>query len=171
MIRSLTKKGRNFTGFTLIEVIVTIFIVTAGFLLLYTVFGLAIRHATQARDKLVAELVADGLVEEFSAHEYGEPLIHRYENKSLGSPWKKINYEGKTAYECKQELLTIIQGRKVRTTYRKIAWFENGSFVGDAKGDIDKIHITIEWIEATGLQASGVKKKYVETMPVRRRLD
>ena len=67
------KKGKNLKGFTIAEVLVSIFIVFTGFFVIISVIKLSALHATQGRHLVVAELIADSLIEEISAHNYGEP--------------------------------------------------------------------------------------------------
>ncbi len=154
----MKRKKRN--AFTIIEVLITIFIIVSGFLVLYSVFTMAIRHATQTRNLVVGELMADSLIEEMKAHPYGTPL---------SNDWKEVQpATNPPTWEKKKTLFAIIQGRKIVTTYVQRISFKNGSLIGKSNADEDLVYIGIYWVEGTGLHGSGVKKKYRETVSVRR---
>ena len=135
-------------GFTILEVLITIFIITSGFMILYTVFSMQIRHSLQSRSMISAEIIADSTIEEIKAHPYGEPIPKE---------WKEPVFTH--AY---------IHGRKITTEYKKDFNFENKSFIGEEEGDSDKVTIEITWTDATGIEGSGVTRKYKEIFLVRR---
>jgi hypothetical protein len=130
------------------EVLVSIFIIFTGFFIMITVFKLSALHATQSRHLVLAELVADSLIEEMSAHNYGDPAP---------ASWTEP-----------EEVLTVFQGRKLYVKYEKKIEYLNGSFVGKSKDDTDEIMITVKWVEGTGIHAKGVMKSYAEKLRVRR---
>ena len=143
------KEPSGASGFSMIEVIVTVFIIAAGFLLLYTVFSLHVRHSLLSRNRITAELIADSVIEEIKAHPYGDPAP---------DSWKKpvITY-------------AVIQGHRIMTTYKKdIQCTYNGSFVGKVPGYTDMVTVKLTWTEGTGTEGSGKTRTYKETIPVRR---
>lgn len=142
------KKSKNNRGFSLIEAIVTMIIIATGFLVLLNVFQLSSLHATQTRNRLVAELIADEMLEEINAHKFGTPAPQSWEEPTVVS--------------------VIIQGRKLKTTYTKKIEYTNNSFTGKSIGDYDFITITITWKEGTGVGGQMRVKQYEESTWVRR---
>ena len=146
----LDKTRRRF-GFTIIEAIITIFIIASGFLILFNVFILSMRSATASRNRMVAELLADSTLEEIRAHKYGT---------SQPDSWTK-------PYVVK----SIIQGKQNNVAFNRTITCANGSYFGTVPGDYDKITIIITWVEGTGRGSSGVTKKYKEAAWVRRAVE
>jgi prepilin-type N-terminal cleavage/methylation domain-containing protein len=144
----LRKPSLTKSGFTIMEVIVTLFILASGLLILFTVFTMTVRDATTNRNWMVAELIADSILEEIQDHEYGSPMP-----PSWNQP---------------QKLTAIIQGRSVVTTYERKITCLNGSFIGQTNGDYDQIEVVISWTEGSGPEGSGVTKSYREKVWVRR---
>lgn len=153
MIRKLKDKK----AFTMIEVIVTVFIVAAGFLIMFTVFELSIRQSVLARNYMLAQLIADSMIEEVQAHRYGEPQPERWTEP--------------------ETLIFVIQGRKNTTVFNKKISFDgkignvkgNGSFVDNSKeNNVDVITVTLTWNQATAVGGAGMQKTYKETLLVRR---
>ncbi len=143
------KTSRDYPGFTMIEVIITVFIIASGFLLLYTVFSLHVRQSLLARNRISVELIADSIIEEIQAHPYGEPAPDSWKNPN-------ITY-------------AIIQGHKIMITYKKEITFDNKSFIGETDGNSDMVTIKITWAEGTGTEGSGRLRTYKESVPVRRK--
>ncbi len=135
-------------GFTMTEVLVSMFIIFTGFFVLISVFKLSTLHATQSRHQVLAELVADSMIEEITAHDYGDP-----DPPSWTEP---------------QEMLSVFQGKKLYIKFEKIIEYKNGSFIGKTDDNTDEITIRIRWVEGTGLHAKGVTKNYQEKLKVRR---
>lgn len=137
------------SGFTIIEVLITIFIIASGFLVLFTVFQLHVLHATQSRNRIVAEIIADSLVEEMRAHYYGQTAP-----RSWTDPVK---------------IIAVINGFRIDTIYQKQIQYGNGSFTDqNVNQDTDTATITISWVEGTKIYGRGIQRKYVETLQVRR---
>lgn len=139
---------KNPQGFTMAEVLVSIFIIFTGFFIMITVFKLSALHATQSRHLVLAEVIADSLIEEMTAHTYGDPAP---------AYWTEP-----------EEVLTVFQGRKLQVKFEKKVEYLNGSFIGKTSDDNDEVMITIRWIEGTGMHAKGVTKVYAEKLRVRR---
>ncbi len=138
-------------GATIIEAIITIFVIASGFLILFNVFTLSMRSATASRNLTVAEIIADSTLEEIQAHKYGD----------------------KEPYSWSQPIIiaSVIQGHRSNIEFNRKIEYDNGSFIGDTDGEYDKITITISWVEGSGLGGSGVTKKYRESTWVRRSLE
>jgi prepilin-type N-terminal cleavage/methylation domain-containing protein len=135
-------------GFTMVEVIITILILTSGLLVLFTVFNMTIRDAVTSRNWMIAEMIADSMLEEILDHEYGTPMP---------SSWNKP-----------QEVKAIIQGRPVVITYTRKVTAKYGSFTGNVSGNYDQVDVTISWKEGTGPEGSPRIKHYNESVWVRR---
>lgn len=144
----MTIMRRSPHGFTMTEVLVSMFIIFTGFFVLITVFKLSTLHATQSRHLVLAEMIADSLIEEISAHDYGEPAP--------------------PAWTEPEEILSVFQGRKLNVQFEKVIEYKNSSFIGKSEDDTDEIDIKIRWVEGTGLHAKGVVKNYEEKLRVRR---
>lgn len=143
---SLIRKNRN--GLTIIEVLVSTFIIFTGFFIMISVFKLSTLHATQSRHQVLAEMVADSMIEEIIAHNYGDPAPPSWTEPV--------------------EILSVFQGRKLFVKFEKTIDYQNGSFINKGEGDTDEITIKIKWTEGTGLHARSVEKNYQEKLRVRR---
>ena len=150
MMKHLNRKKifPNNSGFTIIEVIITVFIIASGFLLLYTVFSLHVRQSLLTRNRISVELIADSIIEEIQAHPYGEPAP---------DSWKSPNLT-----------FAIVQGHKIMITYKKEITFDNKSFIGEGDDNSDMVTVKITWAEGTGIEGSGRLRTYKESVPVRR---
>ncbi|MCE1245160.1 MAG: hypothetical protein LWY06_00780 [Firmicutes bacterium] len=130
------------------EVVIATFIIFIGFFIMITVFKLSALHATQSRHLVIAQMIADSLMEEMRAHTYGDPA---------------------PAYWTEPEqVLTVFQGRKIQISFEKKIEYKNGSFIGKKDDDTDEVTVTIRWVEGTGPHAKGVVKNFAEKLRVRR---
>ncbi|MCD4782779.1 MAG: prepilin-type N-terminal cleavage/methylation domain-containing protein [Candidatus Eremiobacteraeota bacterium] len=139
-------------GFTIIEVIIAIFIISCGLMALFSTFSLSIRHATQSRNKVCVDVIADSMLEGVRAHRYGEPKPPSWEKPRM--------------------VLTVIQGKISQTTFHIKVKCKNQSFIDEKiNKDYDYVTIEITWSEGTGVGSRGIKRMHSETVPVRRGLD
>ena len=142
------KPSRKPSGFTMIEVIVTMVLLTSGLLVLFTVFNMSMRYTATSRNWVVAEFLADSLLEEILDHDYGTPMP-----PSWNEPRK---------------FRAILQGRPVVTSFTREVTAKYGSFTGENPGDYDQIDVVITWTEGTGPQGTPRTKSYYESVWVRR---
>ncbi len=141
-------RKKRLCGFTFTEILVSIFIIFAGFFVIISVLKLSALHATQSRHAIVARLIADSLIEEVTAHTYGEPAP---------PSWTEPHY-----------IISVFQGRKLNVKFERKIEYQNGSFVGNTEGDTDELLIIIKWAEGTGLHSRSVEKTYKERLRVGR---
>jgi prepilin-type N-terminal cleavage/methylation domain-containing protein len=147
-LTSVTQPLKKPGGFTMIEVLVTMVILTSGLMILFTVFNMVMRDASTTRNWMMAEIIADSLLEEILDHEYGTPIPPSW-NQS-------------------QQVKAIIQGRPSVITFEKKVTTQYGSFAGTGAGDYDQVDVKITWTEGTGPQGSARTKTYSESVWVRR---
>jgi type II secretory pathway pseudopilin PulG len=101
MIKKLTRKK----GFSLVEVIIASFIICSGFLVLLSVVVTSMKFSLQCRNRIFANIAANSILEELSAHSYGntepsfwhDPVIFKtyiqgHKEPSLVAYHKEINY-------------------------------------------------------------------------------
>ena len=147
-------------GFTLVEILVVVLIVTFGFLALLTVYTHNVRHATMTRDQLLGTLVCENVLAEIRDHRYGTPPPAWWGHSGQLSP---------------VEFRVVVQGRPVQTNFEKrvrTAPNGNGSFFdATKKQSTDTIEITVRWVEGTQDASAGVQKEFQWTMDVRREPD
>ncbi len=120
-------------GFTIIEVIVTIAVLVVGILVIISSFSLNLRESAQSRQRLLADVVLENLVEEVLAHPYGEPPP---------ASWTG----GKKSFEF------IVEGRRQLTEVTQNvlqASDGNGSYFGKSERDTDRLTLSVEWQEAS----------------------
>lgn len=119
-------------GFTLVEVLMALAVIAVALLVFLSVFSSSGHHAVQSRNRTVAVMLAQTLLDEFEAHPYGEP-------------------EPPSWQETTEEPVTVwVQGRKQEMVFHKEITCANGSFVGDSTENQDLITLTITWSEGVG---------------------
>lgn len=144
----------GFRGFTIIEVIVASMVLVVGVLVILSSFSVNLRQSTQTRERLQADLVLENLVEEVLAHPYGE---------QAPEAWNK----GQKSFEF------IVEGLPQKAEFVQQvspAKEGNGSFFGQAEGDVDKVTLSVSWTEAVGEGASAEDRSLSLDLTVRRDL-
>lgn len=145
-------------GFTIIEVIVTIAVLLTGILVIVSSFSMNLRQSSQTRERLLADVVMESLIEEVLAHPYGDPAPPTWNSNEM-------------------EFEYIIEGRAQQTKFvRTVALKQgtsNGSFFGqgaDDKQNLDQVTLKVTWTEPTGVGEAGVDKELSLDLTVRREI-
>lgn len=144
-------------GLTLIEIIITVVVLVFGTFVVISTFSMDLRQSTQSRERLMAALVMENLLEEVLAHPYGSPIPSSWQNHPV-------------------ELTFIVEGRPQQTVFTRTVSqnknFGNGSFFGTgaAGADSDKVDLLVTWVEASGQGSSGVEQSLSLELTVRREL-
>lgn len=125
-------------GFTLVEILVCISVLLVGILVSITAYSMSLKEATHTRERQLALLVAENLLERVRAHRYG--AVHPLS-------WGEKN-DPRT-----EEFTVVVDGRPVETKfthYVAIGPEGNGSFFGDSKEAHDQIRVHVQWHEPLG---------------------
>jgi hypothetical protein len=142
----------NKRGFSLLEAMIAIFVVTAGMMVLASVFGIGLRHATQTRDRALAIVLAENLIEHVRSQPYGVSERPVEWGRDKPNEWSV------------HEMMVIVEGRKVETKFEhciEVAEKErggNGSFFGEGEDFTDVLKIQVRWREGTGVGSKGEDK-------------
>ncbi|HXE73498.1 MAG TPA: prepilin-type N-terminal cleavage/methylation domain-containing protein [Candidatus Nitrosotenuis sp.] len=131
-------------GFTIIEILITMLVLAACFVALFMVFSGGARQAVASRNRTVAMLWAQSLLEEIRAHPYGtpEPASWKVEQPAPVRVW--------------------VEGRPQDMTFTQKITYANASFIGKSSQDTDEITLTISWREASA-QGDGIESLTVKT--------
>lgn len=123
---------KNRRAFSLAEIIMALFLLIFGVVTFLSVFTSSAHQATQSRNRTVATIHAENLLEEIEAHPYGEPAPQSWNEETVSPVELWLN--------GRPQVIKVSQ--KVE--------FENGSFIGDANGDFDLVTVTLTWKETMG---------------------
>ncbi|MFA5506435.1 MAG: prepilin-type N-terminal cleavage/methylation domain-containing protein [Vulcanimicrobiota bacterium] len=135
----------NRRGFSLMEIVIALAVCCVALVAFLSIFAKNNDHALGSRNRSVAILLAESLMDDIEAHTYGTPQPRR---------WTQTE-------EAPVEVW--VSGREQQMKFHKTVTFENGSFVGDGSGDKDLITITITWREGFGDdQTSGDDNKELQ---------
>ena len=123
---------RNQRGFSTIEIILTSFLILVSLMVFLSIFSSTSQQSVQSRNRTVAILLANTLMDEFEAHPYGavEPPGWKADVDKPASVW--------------------IEGRQQNIEFHKKIEYLTGSFVGTKPGDSDDITLSISWKEGEG---------------------
>ena len=145
-------------GFTIVEVLVTIGVLLVGILVIVSSFSMNLRESSQSRERLLADLVMENLIEEVLAHPYGE---------SPPSSWSSHQVE----FEF------IVEGRPQQTRFlRNVSVNKetgNGTFFGQGASqleNLDRVTLQVSWTEATNLGEAAADKELSVDLTVRREI-
>jgi prepilin-type N-terminal cleavage/methylation domain-containing protein len=144
-------------GFTLIEAMVAMSLLTVAFFTVLAFLEVNLRHSTQSRNQALATIQMENLMEEVRDHPYGQPAP---------SHWT----------DGKQEVRVIIDGRKVKTVLSYAVEVEsekgNGSFFDGSKNDVsDHLALTVRWHQPTGPDGQFEERERVTKLTVWRDKD
>lgn len=119
-------------GFSLLEIIVSLAVSLVVLVAFLTVFSNSNQVAVASRNRSVAIMMAQGMMDDVEAHTYGNPAPQRW--------------------GAKEEVpVTVWVGnRQQKMAFEKTVSYENGSFVGTATGSSDVVTVTITWREGVG---------------------
>jgi Tfp pilus assembly protein PilV len=145
-------------GLSIIEVIITIVVLLFGTFVIISTFSMNLRESSQSRERLMAALVMENLVEEVLAHPYGDPIPKSWQKREVGFTF-------------------IVEGHRQQSKFvRDVTESEdtgNGSFFGSSSTtglNSDVVKLTVTWTEASGQGSSGRPKTLVLYLTVRREL-
>lgn len=119
-------------AFTLIEIAIACGLLVFGALTFLNVFSSSASFSAQSRNRTVATILAQNLLEEIEAHPYGAPAPLSW---------------GETT-ETPTELW--LGGRRQQMKFHKRFEYANGSFVGATDDNEDLVTVTITWREGPG---------------------
>jgi Tfp pilus assembly protein PilV len=119
-------------GFSLMEIIISLAVTMVVLVAFLTVFSNSNKLALGSRNRSVAIVMAQGLMDDIETHTYGNPEPQAW-----------------TAGD--ESPVTVWVGhREQKMQFHKSLTYENGSFVGQAAGDSDVVTVTITWREGVG---------------------
>ena len=126
--------------------------IVLGFLTFFSVFSTGSHHATQTRNRAVANVLAQSYLEEFKAHTYGDPAPQKWEQ------------------EEDKPLRLVIGGKEQHFKFHKTITYKNGSFVGKGNENSDIVTLVITWHEVFGSKqtegGNGDNKQLEVEVPV-----
>ena len=123
---------RKDRAFTLVEITVAMGLMLFGFFVFFSVFSTGSHHATQTRNRAVANVLAQTYLEEFKAHTYGDPAPEN---------WTK---------EEDNPIRLVVKGREQQFKFHKTITYHNGSFIGQSNENTDVVKMVITWRELMG---------------------
>ncbi len=124
-------------AFSIIEVLIALVVAVFGFFTFFSVMSTGTHHSTQTRNRVLAQFLAENLIEEIVAHPYGAPAPQAWVSQS----------------DTPAEIW--LNGRFHQVVFHKVLEYQNGSFVGAGSEDTDLVKITISWREARGDRQEG----------------
>jgi len=116
----------------LIEVILALSILLVAFVFVFTTFSGSARHAVQSRNRKLAILTAQSYLEEALAHPFGTPAPAEW---PLDGQSRRLNYQ------------FIVSGRPQLAEFLVDIKLENGSLIGKADQDFDRVTVVVRWHE------------------------
>lgn len=125
---------RKQRGFSVMEIVISLAVTLVVLVSLLTVFSSSNKVAVASRNRSVAILLAQGLMDDIETHTYGHPRPQA---------WPATPEE--TA-----PVRVFVGNREQAMIFQKSVTFENGSFVGEGTGQHDLATITITWSEGIG---------------------
>lgn len=114
------------------EIIISLAVTMVVLVAFLTVFNNSNKLAVGSRNRSVAIMMAQGLMDDIESHTYGNPQPQAWtvQDESPVTVW--------------------VGQREQKLEFHKTVEFENGSFVGQAAGDQDVVTVTITWREGVG---------------------
>ncbi len=119
-------------AFTLVEIIIAFALLIFGIVTFLSVFTSSAHLATQSRNRTVATIQAENILEEIEAHPYGSPAPQSWDEETV------------------RPVELWLGGRESVIEISQKVEYENGSFVGNANGDFDLVTVTLTWKETMG---------------------
>ncbi len=120
-------------GLAVTELLIAAVVLGMVFIVFLKVFDSSYAQSQQSRNRMVAAILAQSLLDEIEAHPYGAKPTANWGADVVETP-----------------VDVWIEARKVDMLFRKTFTFLNGSFVGNTTGDSDVVNVTITWEEAAG---------------------
>ena len=125
-------------GFSLIEILIALAVSAVALVAFLTVFAGNSDQALGSRNRSVAIIIAEGLMDDIDTHVYGNPAPRRWS-------------------ESEEKPVDVwVNGRKQQLLFHKQISYENGSFVGQSSERSDLVTITVTWRDGFGNQQTTV---------------
>src|SRR5688572_17489312 len=117
-----------YRGFALVELLVATLVLGLVFLVFLLVFSTSYTHSLQTRNRMVATILINTLLEEVEAHPYGSKPTANW---------------GANVFETPADVW--IEGRRVDMKFRQTFSYLNGSFagVGNLTESSDVVNVTV----------------------------
>lgn len=110
-------------GFSLIEAMVAIFILSVGILAVMFMFPLGSKTISSSRDRLIADLLAQQEIEKMSVLSYGEVLVGDTIENSLPEPFSRFSKETKVSYiDPSANLSEVLQDKGAKKIEIIVSW-------------------------------------------------
>ncbi len=123
---------RKKRGFSLMEIIIALAVTVVALVAFLTVFSSSNTHAVQSRNRSVAILMVQSLMDDIETHTYGDP-----------EPiwWTQTTEDPVTVW---------VSGRQQKMEFQKEITYQNGSLIGNSNNSSDLVTITVTWREGIG---------------------
>lgn len=153
---------RRKKGFSIVEALIAIAIITFGFLVVVSLISANLRSTAGGRNRIFAAMVSSSMMERIRAHRYGDPIPQSWNDLGPYSPPAQPN---NPTWPYRDTLTYLIEGNSYPTTvyFYKTVTAQNGSFFGTTSGNCDVITVTIRWKEEMGTQGSVTKQLMART--------
>lgn len=152
-------KKPNQSGFTIIEVLAAIAVLTVGILVIVSSFSVNLKQSSQTREELLAAVVMESLVEEVLDHNYGAAPPPNWRNGTV-------------------TLNEVVEGMTVQTEFVQSVTQSkangNGSFFNqnqqkDLSANSDTVTLSVSWVQPTDLGNSSFKRSLKSELLVTRK--
>ncbi len=148
-------------GFSMMDGILSSFLVAVALVALYGAFGGSYRHSVMTRNQIAAAFLVNSFFEEVEAHPYGSPAPASWPVASVGKVTlvdPPAGWQG-AGFPSTQTLPVYVEGRVQASNYHRQLTLANGSFLGAAQGNWDEITLTITWEESgSKVNVTGLKR-------------
>mgnify|MGYP003382064852 CR=1 FL=1 len=114
------------------EIVIALGVTMVVLVAFLDVFSNSNKLAVGSRNRSVAIMMAQGLMDDIETHTYGNPEPQKWtvQDESPVSVW--------------------VGNREQKLAFQKTLKYENGSFVGQGAGNSDVVTVTITWREGVG---------------------
>jgi prepilin-type N-terminal cleavage/methylation domain-containing protein len=115
--------NHSLKGFSLIEAMIAIFILSVGILAVLFMFPLGSKTISSSRDRLIADLLAQQEIEKISVLSYGEFLVGNTIENSLPEPFSRFKRETKVVYiDPSLNLSEVLQDKGAKKIEIVVSW-------------------------------------------------
>jgi len=118
-------------GFNLVEIILALAVLLVAFVYTFSAFSKSARHAVQSRNRKLAILTAQSLLEEVRAHEWGRPAPKQW-------PLDKF---GPVSYQF------VVSKRQQKADFEVELQLQTGALIGKVVEPSDKAIVKVRWEE------------------------
>lgn len=135
-------------GFSLMEILIALGVAGLALAVMLTTLSTSNQHALGSRNRSVAILMAQSLMDDIETHKFGDPKPQWWD-------------------EAEEEPVDVwIAGRQQKMVFQKTVTCE-GSFVGNGTANKDLVTITITWRENFGATQTGAGETNNKELEVR----